>query len=241
MKLFASAKRISGLLITCIIVVIAVARSSGESREAVSGNVDLLLVLALDVSASIDESEYELMRGGLANALSSPQVFNAIQGGRNSTIAIAVLQWSGFQEQALKIDWTRVSTRKDLSTLAAKVAAMKRRYKQGATDIGGAISFSRKLISTAPFASSRRTIDIAGDGTNNVNSAPYFERDAAIRSGITINGLAVVGEAFTLVEFYKRFVIGGKGAFVESARDYDSFQTAMLRKLVREIGASYLF
>lgn len=241
MQLIATGKGISGLFLACLMIVSVMARASGEDRKAGSGKVDLLLVLALDVSASIDESEYELMRSGLANALSSPDVFHAIQGGRNSTIAIAVVQWSGFQEQILKINWTPVSSRDDLTALAAKVARMKRRYKHGATDIGGAISFSRKLILTAPFASPRRTIDIAGDGTNNVNSAPYFERDVAIRSGITINGLAVVGEAFTLVEFYKRFVIGGKGAFVESARDYDSFQTAMLRKLVREIGTAYLF
>lgn len=241
MKVLATGNRIFALFVVCAVFAIFFARSNGNSREAVSGSVDLLLVLSLDVSASIDSSEYQLMRGGLANALASPKVYNAIRGGKYGVIGIAVVQWSGFQEQSLKVDWTRVSSRKQLAVLADRVARMERRYKQGATDISGAISFSRKLIASAPFASSRRTIDIAGDGTNNVNSAPTSERDIAVRSGITINGLAVVGEAVTLVDFYTRFVIGGTGAFVESARDYDSFETAMLRKLLREIGSPYLF
>lgn len=230
-----------GLAVVCALGVLFFASSNGKSRKATLPMVDLLLVLALDVSASVDSREYELMRSGLARALSSPDVYAAIKGGKNKSVAIAVVQWSGFQEQALKIGWIEVSSRKDLRALAARVATMERRYAHGATDIGGAISFSQKLLAQAPFASLRHTIDIAGDGPNNVNAQPHAERDAAVRSGITLNGLAVVGEAFTLVDFYKSFVIGGAGAFVESARDYDSFHAAMLRKLVREIGTSYLF
>lgn len=210
-------------------------------KSRADGAVDLVLLLSLDVSASVDSSEYELVRNGLANALTSPDVLQAIQSGKNRAIAIAVLQWSGFQEQQIKIPWVRVASRGDLETLARRVRQMTRRYKGGATDIGGAIKFSRQVILSAPFNTTRWTIDIAGDGTNNVNTLPFSERDKTVRAGITINGLAIVGEAVMLVDFYKRFVIGGHSAFVEEARDYDSFETAMRRKLLREIGTGFLF
>ncbi len=205
------------------------------------GDVDLVLLLALDVSASIDAREYQLMREGLASALSSEQVAQAVGAGKSGAIAISVMQWSGFQEQEVKIEWTRVSGHKDLLRLSDEVRRMPRRYNGGATDIGGAIKFSRELIKSAPFLTKRKTIDIAGDGTNNVNQSPAIERDITVNSGITINGLAIIGEAVTLVDFYTRFVIGGNLAFVEKARDYGSFEAAMHRKLLREIGSLYLF
>jgi Protein of unknown function (DUF1194) len=206
-----------------------------------SEDVDLVLLLALDVSASIDDREYRLMKEGLAQALMSKQVDLAIRAGKSGAIAISIMQWSGFQEQEVKIQWTRVAGGDDLMRISSKVRRMTRRYNGGATDIGGAINFSRKLINSAPFLSLRKVIDVAGDGPNNVNSSPAFERDITVKSGITINGLAIVGEAVTLAEYYSRFVIGGNLAFVENARDYDSFEIAMRRKLLREIGSLYLY
>ena len=223
-----------------IVLLVVSALISGRKTWAV-GDVDLVLLLALDVSASIDAREFQLMREGLANALSSVQVAQAVGAGKSGAIAISVMQWSGFQEQEVKIKWTRVSSREDLLNLSGEVRRMPRRYNGGATDIGGAIKFSRELVNSAPFVTVRKTIDIAGDGPNNVNRSPAIERDITVNSGITINGLAVIGEAVALVDFYTRFVIGGNLAFVEDARDYDSFETAMHRKLLREIGSLYLF
>jgi len=204
-------------------------------------DIDLVLLLALDVSASVDASEYKLMTDGLASALGSPEVAKAVGSGPSGAIAIAVMQWSGFQEQEVKITWTRVSSPADLANLAMKVRAMPRRYKGGATDIGGAIKFSRDQVLSAPFSAARKTIDMAGDGANNVNENPEIERDLSVQAGIIINGLAIVGQALPLVRYYTYFVIGGPAAFVEEARDYDSFGTAMRRKLVREIGGQLLF
>jgi hypothetical protein len=211
-----------------------------KARAADKG-VDLVLLLALDVSASVDESEYELVRNGLANALALPETADLVAAGKHGAIGVAVMQWSGFQEQTVKINWIRLTSRRDFVQLANRIRRMSRRYKGGATDIGGAIKKSRELIIAAPFVASRKVIDLAADGTNNVNISPEFERDKTVSSGITINGLAVVGEAFVLVEYFERFIIGGNGAFVEKARDYDSFETAMRRKLLREIDATQLF
>ena len=225
-----------------VLIVLLIASTIFSSRKTWAlSDVDLVLLLALDVSASIDIREYQLMTEGLANALSSVQVAQAVGAGKSGAIAISVMQWSGFQEQEVKIKWTRVSSHQDLVKLSGQVRRMTRRYHGGATDIGGAIKFSRKLVNSAPFITTRKTIDIAGDGTNNVNQSPATERDITVNSGITINGLAIIGEAVTLVDFYTRFVIGGNLAFVENARDYDSFETAMHRKLLREIGSLYLF
>ncbi len=221
-------------------LIIAIAVSSKMVSRAAS-NIDLVLLLALDVSASVDSREYKLMTKGLADALVSDQVVQAIRNGKTGAIAVSVMQWSGFQEQEVKISWRRVSTKADLVALADRIADMPRRYKGGATDIGGALKFSREWVLSAPFSALRKTIDLAGDGANNVNENPSIERDLAVKSGIIINGLAVIGQAVPLVRYYTYFVIGGPAAFVEEARDYDSFGTAMKRKLIREIGGQLLF
>ncbi len=233
--------KISHLILAFLAVFLAATGMFAGRKGQASSDVDLVLVLALDVSASIDVNEYELMREGLANALASDEVHQAVRAGQNGAIIISVMQWSGFTEQEVKIEWTRVADRGDLLDLADEIRRMTRRYKDGATDIGGAIKFSRELINSTPFPNTRKVIDIAGDGTNNVNTSPSFERDITVQSGVTINGFVIIGEALPLVDFYTRFVIGGDAAFVESVRDYDGFETGMKRKLVREIGGGLLF
>lgn len=224
-----------------LVTLLAVLTISQPRKSRSANTVDMALLLALDVSASVDASEYELMRDGLAKALTSPKVARALTNGPNRAIAVAVFQWSGFREQEIKITWRRIENENDLKALAERVRNMKRRYRGGATDIGGAIKFARAQMKKLPFAAPRRVIDIAGDGPNNVNETPNHERDITVKQGITINGLAVVGDAAQLIDYYALLVIGGPGAFVENARDFDSFATAMERKLTREISGSLLF
>lgn len=203
--------------------------------------VDLLLVVALDVSASVDGREFKLMREGFAAAMASPEVANAVSTGRNGEIAIIVTQWSGFTEQDVMINWTRATGLDDLQQLAGDILLMKRRYNGGATDLGGAIEHAHQLIVDAPFRTLRSVIDMAGDGPNNVNLLPTAERDAAVAAGITINALVVVGESAGLLDYFINIIIGGDGAFAEKAIVYADFEKPMLRKLVREIGAALLF
>ncbi len=215
----------------------ALADWNGRTR----GDVDLLLVIALDVSGSVDNDEFYLQREGLTRALASPQVAEAIAGGVNQSIAITVVQWSGFVEKMVKVNWMRVSNASDLSRLADDVHQMTRRYDDGATDIGGAIGFCQRLFASVPYSGMRRVIDIAGDGTNNVNYSAEFERDRVVKAGTTINALAIAPTTSKLAGYYRNKVIGGAGAFVETAADYSAFERAMLRKLVREIGGPILF
>lgn len=221
-----------GLVIAMIFV--------GQKTRASSG-VDVAILIALDVSASVDASEFDLMREGLAAAISSPEVTAAVVNGKRGAIAVSVVQWSGFTEQEMKLDWTRLSSTAELTDFANRIRKMSRRYSDGATDIGGALNFSRKKVLASPFQASRSVIDLAGDGPNNVNFSPRIERDLAIKDGITINGLAVIGEVSKLEEYFTRFIIGGPNAFVEKTADYDGFMRAMERKLIREIGSMFLF
>jgi len=210
-------------------------------RARAAEPVDLVIVLALDVSASVDDREYDLMRAGLAGALTSPNVLEAVLSGEFHAIGVSVVQWSGFQEQVVKIDWRRITNREQLLILAEDIKLMDRRYDGGATDIGGALDFCRELISKAPFQGLRSVIDIAGDGSNNVNASPAEARDETNDAGITINALVVTGDAGALAEYYARFVIGGNGAFVEKTHDYDGFERAMQRKLIQEMDAKFLY
>lgn len=213
---------------------------SHRTTRASSG-IDMLLVIALDVSASVDDDEFNLMREGLARAIASPEVTNAISAGLHGAIGVNIVQWSGFIEKEVMIGWSRISGKAQVLALSQKVRAMNRRYDSGATDLGGAIEYSHKIVMNAPFKTTRKVIDIAGDGTNNVNDTPNRERDRAVMAGIIINGLAVTDGRRDLTDYYTKFVIGGDGSFVENAKTYVDFEHAMRRKLIREIGNLMLF
>lgn len=203
-------------------------------------NVDLVLVLALDVSHSVSNQEFDLQRTGLAKAFRHPAVIKAIQNGQRKRIAVSAVQWSGFLEQHIAVPWTIISETADAFAFADRLAQMPRRYTGGATHIAGAIRHATEMIGKAPFAAARHVVDVSGDGRNNVNDSPRGARDRAVRAGVTINGLAIVHKTPDLVDYYRQHVIGGPGAFVVPARDYDDFPRAILLKLLREINMRFI-
>jgi hypothetical protein len=218
---------------------------SGAARAQ---NTDLLLVLAADVSRSIDEGEFELQRKGYAAALSDPRVLAAIRGGSNGTIAVCFVEWSGAGEQLVVADWIVIRDDEDAGSLSATILAAPRSF-MGRTSISGAIDFAMERFAAAKPHSNRRIIDISGDGTNNSGRPVTEARDQALTEGVTINGLAIVndkpnpGYAFHtqppggLPEWYRQNVIGGPGAFLRVVEDFRSFADAMTNKLVSEIVA----
>jgi Protein of unknown function (DUF1194) len=217
-------------------------------RDARAQNTDLLLVLAADVSRSIDEGEFELQRKGYAAALSDPRVLAAIRGGSNGTIAVCFVEWSGAGEQMVVVDWIVIRDDEDAGSLSATILAAPRSF-MGRTSISGAIDFAMERFAAAKPRSNRRIIDISGDGTNNSGRLVTEARDQALAEGVTINGLAIVndkpnpGYAFHtqppggLPEWYRQNVIGGPGAFLRVVEDFRSFADAMTNKLVSEIVA----
>ena len=211
-------------------------------------NTDLLLVLAADVSRSIDEGEFELQRKGYSAAVTDPRVLAAIRGGTIGTIAICFVEWSGAGEQYVVADWTVVHDEEDAGGLAAAILAAPRSFI-GRTSISGAIDFAMERFAAAQPRASRHIIDVSGDGTNNSGRPVTEARDQALAEGVTINGLAIVndkpnpGYAFHtqppggLPEWYRQNVIGGPGAFLRVVDDFHSFADAMTNKLVSEIAA----
>jgi hypothetical protein len=225
------------------LMLLALLTFGGEARAQ---NTDLLLVLAADVSRSIDEGEFELQRKGYAAALSDPRVLAAIRGGSSGTAAICFVEWSGAGEQMVVVDWTVIRDDEDAGGLSASILAAPRSF-MGRTSISGAIDFAMERFAAAKPRSNRRIIDISGDGTNNSGRLVTEARDQAVAEGVTINGLAIVndkpnpGYAFHtqppggLPEWYRQNVIGGPGAFLRVVEDFRSFADAMTNKLVSEI------
>lgn len=200
--------------------------------------VDLALVLAVDISHSVDWWEYRMQRDGLAYAIRQPEVLDAIRSGPRGRIAVTVVQWSGSTSQAIAIPWTVLSRAEDTQRLSMKVSRMLRIYGGLATHIGEMIRFGTRLLAEAPFEASRKVIDISGDGHDNITKQPGFRRDEAVAAGITVNGLAIENEEKDLRSYYRAYVIGGPGAFVFPVARYEDFGAAMKKKLIREISVN---
>jgi hypothetical protein len=199
------------------------------------GEVDLLLVLAIDASGSISEEEFRLQRDGCAEALTHEPILAAIRSGPMGAIGIAMVEWGAPGGAATVVDWHRVS---DAASGGAAAEAFRAapRSRQSWNAIGDAIDHAARLIAAAPFRSDRRVIDISGDAPDMRGIRPaVVARDDAVAAGITINALAILGGAPGLAERFSTDVIGGPGAFVMAAEGRADFARAMRAKLVREI------
>jgi hypothetical protein len=195
----------------------------------------LALVLAVDVSSSVDETRFTLQRGGIAAGLLSSSVLDAVVGGPYQTIELAVVEWS--EGQTVLVDWTIIRNRADLDAVAQALRSKARPGVGWKTDVGGAIAQAVALFDSAPLAADRKVIDVSGDGQQNHGKIPAERaRDAAVSKAITINGLPITsGDEPEVDRWYREHVIGGAGAFVVVANGHDNFADAMRMKLALEI------
>jgi hypothetical protein len=208
--------------------------------------VDLLLVLAADVSRSVDSTKFQLQRDGYAAALNDQRVMNAIMSGPNQRIAICFVEWSGAYAQKLVIGWTLIDGPDAARRFSDALVEAPRSFADR-TSISGAIDFSMEQFKAAPFNAQRRTIDISGDGTHNSGRGLLAAREDALAEGVTINGLVILSEQPLpwnpehtnppggLAKYFETNVIGGLGAFVMVAENFQSFGQALIGKLVAEI------
>jgi hypothetical protein len=208
--------------------------------------VDLLLVLAADVSRSIDSEKFQLQREGYAAAITDPRVLEAIRSGRAGRIGLSFVEWSGLTSQRVVIDWTTISDAEQAKSFADRLLEAPRSFADR-TSISSAIEFAMAHLARAPFESARRTIDLSGDGTNNSGREVTQARDEAIAQGVTINGLVILSEtplawnpdhtnpAGGLENYYRTNVVGGPGAFVMAAQGFDSFGQAIVKKMIAEV------
>jgi len=208
--------------------------------------VDLLLVLASDVSRSVDYAKFQLQREGYAAAITDDRVLNAIRSGPLQRIAVAFVEWSGAAAQKVVIDWTLIDGKASAQKFADQLIELPRAFADR-TAIGAGIDFALAQLDRAPFESSRRTIDVSGDGTSNSGTPVDEARDRALAKGVTINGLVILSDrplAWNpehtnppggLDKYYRDHVTGGPGAFVMVAENFGSFRQAIIGKLIAEI------
>ena len=208
--------------------------------------VDLLLVLAADVSRSIDSEKFQLQRDGYAAAITDPRVLEAIKSGRTGRTGLSLVEWSGLSSQRVVIDWTAISDAESAKSFADRLLEAPRSFADR-TSISSAIEFAMGHLARALFESARYTIDVSGDGTNNSGGEVTQARDAAVAQGVTINGLVILSEtplawnpdhtnpAGGLENYYRSNVIGGPGAFVMAAEGFNSFGRAIVKKMIAEV------
>lgn len=235
--------------ILLVAVLAADALLAAPARAA--DDVDLLLVLAADVSRSIDAAKFQLQRDGYASAISDPRVLDTIKSGRLGRIGLTFVEWSGVGAQRVVIDWTAIGDGASAKEFGDRLLEAPRSFMDR-TSISGAIEFAMDQFSHTPFASNRRVIDISGDGTNNAGRDVASARDDAVAQGVTINGLVILSEnpmswnpdhtnpPGGLDNYYRNNVIGGPGAFVMVAKDFNSFGQAMIGKLIAEVAENRL-
>ncbi len=230
----------SGLVVFMIIFAFFLHSNFAWSAQV---SVDLELVLAVDVSGSVDEVEGKLQRMGYVNAFRSPSILRAIQSGRHKSIAVTYMEWAGFDTQRVVVGWKQIHD----EASAEEFASLLSREPIGVgpyTSISGAIEFALPMFENNGFTSERRVIDISGDGPNNSGDYVTNARERAIRTGVTINGLPITNNRPSpwgrmpmpnLDLYYRKCVIGGRRSFLVVANDFKSFGRAIRRKLILEI------
>jgi hypothetical protein len=204
--------------------------------------VDLELVLAVDLSRSMDPGEQELQKQGYVAALTHPEVIAAIRAGFLGRIAVTYIEWGGPYSQEIIAPWTVIDGEDSAVALAQRIAAQPFSYLHG-TSISGALSFASGLFEGNGFRSTRQVIDVSGDGPNNMGAPVLEARRAVVERGITINGLPIMIHAdilggYSIREldiYYEDCVIGGPGAFLVTVESIDRIAEAIRRKLVLEI------
>jgi hypothetical protein len=212
------------------------------SRTPGALDVDVEIVLAVDISYSMDPEELTLQREGYVAAITSPEFLNALRGGMHARVAVTYVEWAGVIEQKIVVPWRLIDGPATAEAVAAEIARapLRRAYR---TSIAGVLNFSIPLFDGNGFRGIRRVIDVSGDGTNNQGPLVTLARDDVLAKGITINGLPIMlkrpnpatMDIPNLDVYFEDCVIGGPGAFVIPIREKDKFKEAIRTKLVLEI------
>jgi Ca-activated chloride channel family protein len=207
------------------------------AQDLEADRMELHLVLAFDVSASVNDVEFDLQRTGTANALRAPEVMAAIEHAPGGA-AIAIVQWSSVIRQALGLDWVILHTEADVAAYADTVDAMPRRISGGGTMIHSGLNYASRLMDAAPGYARRRVIDLSGNGQTDDLDKMLEVRDWLASRGIVINALAIEEHHNDLTSYFHRYLITGPGSFVVTAAEFEDFHEAMQIKLLREISGA---
>lgn len=233
---------VAGLLAGGDVAGIAAPGPNGSRLAEKEATVDVELVLAVDVSYSMDMDELAIQREGYAQAIISKEFLQALKSGPNGKIAVTYFEWAASTDQKLIIPWRLIDGPESADAVAAEI--MKTPIRRASrTSISGAINFAMPLFEENNYRGLRRVIDISGDGPNNNGSPVTIARDAALEKGIIINGLPIMVKepSYSTMDidnldyYYEDCVIGGPGSFVVTIKDRDKFKEAIRTKLLLEI------
>jgi hypothetical protein len=225
-------------MLAAVIALLGAHASRAEAPIA----VDVELVIAVDISYSMDFDEQALQREGYIGAITSREFLDALRKGVHGKIALTYVEWAGSADQQVVLPWQIIDGPETAAAIAAKLklTPIRRAYR---TSISGALLFSARLFKDSPYRGLRRVIDVSGDGTNNQGDLIEPTRDAVVAQGITINGLPIMLKepVLSMIDipnldvYYEDCVVGGPGAFVVPARSRDQFPDAIRKKLVLEV------
>lgn len=193
------------------------------------------LVLALDVSSSVDAREYALQMQGVATALDDPRVRQALLGNGSGHVALMIYEWSGRHQQVDILPWLEITRPADIDTAIATLRAHPRSHANYPTALGFAMGYGAIQLDRAPNCTGK-TLDVSGDGINNEGYRPRLAIPNFNFENVTVNGLVIGGaDTLALTDYYRQEVIYGVGSFVEVATDYEDYARAIRRKLLREL------
>jgi len=214
--------------------VLLVAGALAGGAPARAAECGLELVLAMDVSRSVVEAEFDLQMGGLALAFRDPEIAEAITWMPGGVMA-TVTQWSGPEAQSQPVPWTYLSDRPSVAAFAAAIERQDRAFFASYTAVGEALFHADGLSASNPRRCARRVIDISGDGVSNRGRPALPMAEALAASGVTVNGLVIMGAWPDPVEYYLGNVVRGDGAFLETTANFADYADAIKRKLLREL------
>jgi Protein of unknown function (DUF1194) len=230
------ARRLAARLLALLVATAAAAGASAPVRAQVA--VDLQLVLAVDVSGSVSDERFRLQQKGYAEAFRNWRVLEAIRGGTSRAIAVTMTQWTGPSQQEVVVKWMVIRDEASMLAFADAVERTTRQLYGGGTSISGAVDHAMTLFPLLDATAGRRVIDISGDGANNRGRPAAEARDAAVKAGVTINGLPILALEPTLDQYFMNNVIGGPNAFMIVAETFENFAEAVLKKLITEISSA---
>ena len=240
--------RPASIAILCVVALTALRLDAAPASRGGGGGqnntVDVELVLAVDISYSMDIDELALQREGYVRALTSTEFLNALRQGIHGKVAVTYFEWAGASEQRVVVPWRIVDGPESAGSVASEIMAAPIR-RAARTSISGALLFGMKLFDESGQRGIRRVIDVSGDGANNSGTLVTIARDEVVSQGITINGLPIMlkrpsystMDIELLDKYYEDCVIGGPAAFVIPVKDRDKFVEAIRTKLVLEIAS----
>lgn len=233
---------VAGALVGGDVASVAAPGSTRLAQKSGEAQVDVELVLAVDVSYSMDLEELAIQREGYAQAVVSPEFLNALKSGPHGKVAVTYFEWAAAHDQKVIIPWRIIEGPETADAVAAEIMRTPLR-RASRTSISGAINFGMQMLSENPYKGLRRVIDISGDGPNNNGEPVLIARDAALEKGVTINGLPVMVKQASYATmdiekldlYFEDCVIGGAGSFVVPIKERAKFKEAIRTKLVLEV------